>query len=150
MQRVALYEWALHNDPGLMAPDHWATHFVTHMASIWPKEQLGDPSVPGETIGLSQITVRKFLVDWKKKYHRDLRRPRELACEAILKTQLYAPSAAVRIMDYFKPAQNVLVNQGNECSCRSRRQSLPHRCASLATLCVAKLISKIMAEAPIH
>ena len=150
MQRTALYEWALSNDPGLTSTKYWAQHFVTHISSIWPKDQLGDPAVPGETIGLSCSRIHKFLLEWKQKYHRDLRRPRELACTAILKTQLYAPSAAVRIMDYFKPAQNVLVNQGNECSCRSRRQSLPHRCASLATLCVAKLISKIMAEAPIH
>ena len=66
----------------------------------------------GQTIGLSESTVQKLLQDWKQKYNRDLRRPREWACEAILKTQMYAPSAAVRIMDYFKRAQNVLVNQG--------------------------------------
>ena len=74
-----------------------------------PKDQLGDPAVRGQTIGLSESTVQKLLQDWKQKYNRDLRRPREWACEAILKTQIYAPSAAVRIMDYFKPAQNVLV-----------------------------------------
>ena len=112
MQRVALYEWALCNDPGLSNPRQWANHFVTHMCRIWPKDQLGDPNIKGQTIGLSQVSVRQFFVDWKQKYHRDLRRPREWACAAILKTQLYAPSAAVRIMDYFKPAQNVLVNQG--------------------------------------
>ena len=109
---MALYEWALSNDPGLTSPKHWAQHFITHISSIWPKDQLGDPAVPGETIGFSATAIYELLIAWKKKYHRDLRRPRELACTAILKTQLYAPSAAVRIMDYFKPAQNVLVNQG--------------------------------------
>ena len=48
----------------------------------------------GQTIGLSESTVQKLLQDWKQKYNRDLRRPREWACEAILKTQIYAPSAA--------------------------------------------------------
>ena len=109
---MALYEWALSNDPGLTSPKHWAQHFITHMAGIWPKDQLGDPAVPGETIGFSATAIYELLIAWKTKYHRDLRRPREMACKLILKTQLYAPSAAVRIMDYFKPAQNVLVNQG--------------------------------------
>ena len=112
VQRVALYEWALSNDPGLRSPKYWAKHFVTHMARIWPKAQLGDPEVPGETIGFSVAAIYQFLGEWKKKYHRDLHRPREMACTLILKTQMYAPTAAVRIMDYFKPAQNVLVNQG--------------------------------------
>ena len=99
MQRVALYEWALRNDPGLSSPAHWAKHFVTHIATIWPKDQLGDPAVCGQTIGLSESRVQTFLQAWKQNYNRDLRRPREWACEAILKTQMYAPSAAVRIMD---------------------------------------------------
>ena len=109
---MALYEWLLHNDAGLSNPKYWAKHFVTHIGGIWPKEQLGDPAVKGETIGFSVSSICGFVADMKKRYHRDLRRPREAACTAILKTQLYAPSAAVRIMDFFKPAQNVLVNQG--------------------------------------
>ena len=84
-----------HNDPGRTSTWKWAQHFVTHVARIWPKDQLGDPAVRGETIGLSRQAICKFLLDWKKKYHRDLRRPREMACAAILKTQLYAPTAAV-------------------------------------------------------
>ena len=113
---MALYEWALHKDPGLSDPFYvtfyWSKHFVTHLGSIWPKDQLGDPTIKGETIGLSEASVRQLLVGWKAKYHRDLRRPREAACAAISKTQLYVPSANVRIMDYFKPSQNILVNQG--------------------------------------
>ena len=88
VQRVALYEWALCQDPGLTSPKHWAQHFITHMAGIWPKDQLGDPAVPGETIGFSAAAIYQFLGAWKTKYHRDLRRPREMACTAILKTQL--------------------------------------------------------------
>ena len=112
MQRIALYEWALCNDPGLSNTFHWAKHFVEHRAGIWPSAQLGDPAVPGETIGLSASSIRQFLDQWKVKYHRDLHRPRELACKLILKTQVYAPSAAVRILDFFKPTQNIIVNQG--------------------------------------
>ena len=112
MQRIALYEWALCNDPGLSNTFHWAKHFVEHRAGIWPSAQLGDPAVPGETIGLSAITIYKFLDQWKAKYRLHLDNLRAAACTAILKTQMYAPSAAVRILDYFKPAQNILVNQG--------------------------------------
>ena len=78
MQRVALYEWAVSNDPGLSNPMHWAQHFVAHISRIWPTTQLGDPAVPGETIGLSVSTIRTFLQQWKVKYNRDLHRPREL------------------------------------------------------------------------
>ena len=102
VQRIALYEWALSNDPGLSNPNHWAEHFVKHLAGIWPTAQLGNPSVPGETIGLSVSAIRCFLQEWKAKYHRDLHRPRELACKLILKTQVYAPSPGVRIMDYYQ------------------------------------------------
>ena len=72
MQRVALYEWALCNDPGLSSPRQWANHFVTHMCRIWPKDQLGDPAVRGQTIGFSVASIYQFLGKWKAKYNRNI------------------------------------------------------------------------------
>jgi hypothetical protein len=52
-------------------------------------------------------------------------------------------------MDYLLQARAERARQpGNAHAAVEGRGSLPHRCVSLATLCVAKLISKIMAEAP--